>query len=107
MKKLVSLLLALVMCASLAACGGPDKQPAVDAYNKAADAVNAVADILYADPETYAPYIEDMLKLIDTMNECGEKLKGDDLSQEQLDKIAKDCGEIEEWAIAAKAAVEG
>ena len=37
MRKLLTILLAAVLCLSLAACGGsgPDKQPAIDAYNAA------------------------------------------------------------------------
>ena len=36
MKKLLTILLAAVLCLSLAACGGsgPDKQPAIDAYRE-------------------------------------------------------------------------
>ena len=44
MKKIVALLLALVMCLSLVACGGPDKQPAVDAYNKLAQNYNTFVE---------------------------------------------------------------
>ena len=42
MKKLLTILLAAVLCLSLAACGGsgPDKQPAIDAYNKLAENYN-------------------------------------------------------------------
>ena len=34
--RLLALLLAALMVLSLAACGGPDKQPAIDAYNELA-----------------------------------------------------------------------
>ena len=37
MKKFVALILAIVLCLSLVACGGPDKQPAIDAFNAAVD----------------------------------------------------------------------
>lgn len=106
MKKLCSLLLALVMCASLIACGGPDKQPAIDAQAKAAAAFNELSAIVNADPETYADYIDGMVSLANSLNECSEKLKSDNLTQEQLDKIVTDCGEIEEWAKAAIAQLE-
>lgn len=108
MKKLVSLLLALMMCVSLAACGGPDKQPAIDAYNKAAAAFNEVADILNADPETYADYISEMNRLSGELNQVGEALQNDnDIKQETLDQWLKVCTEVEQWATAAKAELEG
>lgn len=107
MKKMVSLLLVIAMCFSLTACGGPDKQPAIDAHNKAGDAVNAVSDILNSDPETYAAYIEEMIPLVDMLNECGEVLGSDDtLEQDALDEWVEVCGEIEQWAIDVKAELE-
>ncbi len=47
MKKLLTILLAAVLCLSLAACGGsgPDKQPAIDAYNKLAENYNKFVEI--------------------------------------------------------------
>ena len=95
MKKLISLLLALMMCISLAACGGPDKQPAIDAYNN-------------ADPETYADYISEMNRLSGNLNQVGEALQNDDdIKQETLDQWIKVCTEVEQWATAAKAELEG
>ncbi len=107
MKKMISLLLAMAMCFSLAACGGPDKQPAIDAHNKAGTAINELSEIINADPETYADYISEMNTLVDTLNQCGEVLEGDEkLEQDALDEWAKTCGEIEQWAKEAKAELE-
>lgn len=107
MKKMASLLLVTAMCLSMAACGGPDKQPAIDAHNRAADAMNALGEIINADPETYSEYLDDMNTLIDSMNQCGEMLEGDELDQEQLDEWTEQCNEIEQWAKDAKAEIEG
>ena len=47
MKKLLALMLALVMSLSLAACdSGPDKQPAIDAYNQCSETYNKFVDIM-------------------------------------------------------------
>ena len=53
MKKITSLLLVLVMCVSLVACGGVDKQPAIDAFNKASTAYDEVATIINENPDAY------------------------------------------------------
>lgn len=104
MKKLVSLLLALTMCASLVACGGPNKQPAIDAHNKAGAAVNEVIEIINQDPDSYADYTEDMASLVDMLNQIGEGLEtSKDLNQEDLDEWVEMCGEIEQWAADVKA----
>lgn len=109
MKKLASLLLVTAMCLSMAACGGPDKQPAIDAHNKAADAMNALSEVINADPETYSEYLDDMNTLIDAMNQCGELLESDseELDQEALDEWVEQCNEIEQWAKDATAEIEG
>ena len=45
MKKLASVMLVLLLCVTLVACGGPDKQPAIDAYNTLANNYNTFANI--------------------------------------------------------------
>lgn len=107
MKKVVSFLLATAMCLSLAACGGPDKQPAIDAHNRAGDAVNELTEIINADPESYADYISEMNTLVDTLNQCGELLgSNEELDQDTLDEWVKTCGDIEKWAKEAKEELE-
>lgn len=108
MKKLVSLLLAVILCLSLAACGGPDKQPAIDAHNKAGEAMNALSDLINQDPASYADYIDEMNELVELLNECGAYLESSsDLNQEDLDEWVGVCGEIEAWASLTKAELEG
>lgn len=107
MKKLISFLLATVLCFSLVACGGPDKQPAIDAHNRAGAAVNELVDIINADPESYAPYVEEMARLTELLNQCGQALQGGDLDQDALDEWVGICNEIEQWAVEAKAELGG
>lgn len=108
MKKLFSLLLALAMCVSLAACGGGvDKQPAIDAHNVAGAAVNDLTTLINANPEPYAEYISDMNDLVAQLNECGAFLESDEkTTQEALDQWVKTCNDIEKWAKDAKAEIE-
>lgn len=108
MKKMVSVLLAAVMCLSMAACGGPDKQPAIDAHNKAGDAINELTEIINENPEAYSEYLEDINSLVELMNQCGELLESDsdELDQEALDEWVEKCGEVEQWAKDAKAEIE-
>lgn len=107
MKKLISFLMAMVLCFSLTACGGPDKQAAIEAHNRAGAAVNELVDIINADPESYAPYLEEMARLTDLLNQCGQALEKNDLEQAALDEWEETCNEIEQWAIDAKAELEG
>ena len=92
MKKLTALLLALVMCLSLVACdSGPDKQPAIDAYNELATNYNEFVEYANQDLDSYTQ--ED----IDLMNGCaavideyGAKLNSDaELTQEEIDEIVE------------------
>lgn len=106
MKKLVSLLLALVMCASLAACGGVDKQPAIDAQDRAAKAINEVSVLLNEHADSIEDFSGTFNQMCATLDEFGEMLVNDDMNQEQVDIIVKGCKEIEDWAVAAKAELE-
>ena len=105
MKKISSLLLALIMCISLVACGGPDKQPAIDAFNKASDAYDEVATIINENPDAYDQ------EVIDTLNEMADILiqhkelleSGDEIEQEKLDEMIAWYGDVEAWVADVKA----
>ena len=107
MKKLVSLLLAALLCLSLTACGGPDKQPAIDAYNKAATAVNALVEIMNNDLDTYADYVDIMNQIVADLNDVADALENDELDQDTLDQLVTQCQTIEQLAVEAKAELEG
>lgn len=99
MKKLFTLLVTLALCLSLAACGGPDKQPAVNAFNSASDAFNEVADVINGDIDSCPADLVDMLnQLSDQLTTKGEQLQNDDLSQEDLDAMTEWFGEVQTWA---------
>lgn len=89
MKKLIAFFLALVLCLSLVACGGPDKQPAIDAFNKMAENYNAFVEKENENLDSWAQEdIEYMNQIADTITEYGEKLSGDtEFTQEQLDEM--------------------
>lgn len=109
MKKLVSLLLAALLCLSLAACGKKvDKQPAIDAYNRAATALNEVITIINNDQETYGQYNDMMAEVIETLTECGNTLNGsDDLDQATVDKLVEQCNQLEALAADVLADMQG
>ena len=106
MKKLITLVLALVMCLSLVACGGgPDKQPAIDAFNQAKDSFNAVAAEINKEPDAYAQEVIDtMIEMANLLEEHGTLLSSDEeLSQEQLDEMIAWYADVEEWVADVKA----
>ena len=87
MKKFTALLLTLVLCLSMVACGssGPDKQPAIDSYNTLAENYNAFVDIANKDLSAWGEEdIEFMNNCADVINEYGTKLDSDEeLTQEE------------------------
>ena len=105
MKKVTSLLLALIMCLSLVACGGPDKQPAIDAFNKASDAYDEVATIINENPDAYDQEVIDTLnEMADVLIQHKELLESDDeIEQEKLDEMIAWYGDVEAWVADVKA----
>lgn len=120
MKKLTALLLALVMCLALVACGGEDTsaeapadtqpavettagadtQPAIDAFNTAADAFDTVANAINEDPDAYPQ------ELIDVLNDMADALlevkgileDGTEMTEAQVEELIGNLNDIEEWA---------
>lgn len=105
MKKLIALVLALVLCLAVAACGGPDRQPAIDAFNKARDAFNEVATVINADIEAYdEEVITTMTEMANLLEEHRQVLEGnEELTQEKLDEMLAWYGEVETWVASVKA----
>lgn len=101
MKKLTALFMAIAMSLSLVACGGgPDKQPAIDALDKAGTAFNEVANKMNENIGMYPQdTIDELNELAGIMNEKMELLASDtDLTQEDIDAIVASAAEIEAWA---------
>lgn len=98
MKKLLTILLVTVLCLSLAACGssGPDKQPAIDAYNELAENYNKFVEISNEDLSGWSEEdIDFMNSIADEITKYGEQLESDDeLTQEQLDEMIEACNEV-------------
>lgn len=105
MKKLISVLLALIMCLSLVACGGPDKQPAIDAFNAANTAFAEVANAMNENPEVFPEdVIDSMVSLGETIAEHKALLAGDEkLSEEQLEEMIAWYATVEEMMTELKA----
>ena len=91
MKKIVALLLALVLSLSLVACGGPDVQPAVDAYNKLAQTYNTFVEQENENLDAWAAEdVEYMNQVADVITQYGEKLSsGAEFTQEQIDEMVE------------------
>ena len=104
MKKFIALLLALVMGLSIVACGGPDKQPAIDAFNHAKDAFNEVSAEINKEPDAYAEEVIDtMIEMANLLQQHGEILGSDqEITQEQLDEMIAWYADVEEWVAAIK-----
>ena len=105
MKKLIALLLVMVLGISLVACGGPDRQPAIDAFNSAKDAFNEVAIYMNENQELFfEEEIDIMIEFSSVLEQHKAKLEGkDELTQEQLDEMIAWYGDVVDWADQIKA----
>lgn len=106
MKKLITLLLALVMSINLVACG-VDTQPAIDAYNELAENYNKFVDLgnenLESIPQEDVEFFNELATVID---DYGTKLgNGTEFTQEEVDEMVEMFDELngiiaetlEEW----------
>lgn len=101
MQKLTALIMAVAMSLSLVACGGgPDRQPAIDAMNKASAAYNEVADKMNEKIDIYPQdMVDDLNEMVDIVNEQVDRLNSDEeLTQEDLDAIIEVAAQVEAWA---------
>ena len=97
----------LLLALSLTACGGPNKQPTVDAYNRAKDVFNEVSSVINQNIEAYdEEFVNEMIGLANLLNEIKVKLDSNDLDQETLDNLTDWCGQVEQWAVDVKAVLE-
>lgn len=108
MKKVVALLLAVMMCFALVACSAPDKQPAIDAFNEASTAFDALANEINANPDAYAQDVFDtMNEMADVMTQHKELLESDEeITQEKLDEMIAWYGDVLEWVESVKTELE-
>lgn len=105
MKKLISLLLALVMMFALTACGGPDMQPTIDKFNETADVFAEVATAINADPSIVPEEgIDFMIELSGALEEHRALLEsGEELPEEQLAEMNAWYDQVQERLAAIKA----
>ena len=102
MKKFFALLLALMMCLSLSACGGSevDTQPAIDAFNEASTAFNTLADEVNANPDAFDDeFIADLQEMSASLSEYQATLEsGEALTEENVNDLVSAFGEVKTWA---------
>lgn len=99
MKKLLALLLALVLSLSLVACGGADKQPAIDKFNETSAAFNAVSARINENIEMFDDsVIDSMTEMANLLNEYNALLSGDqEIEQEDLDAMIEWFNDVDAW----------
>lgn len=76
MKKLMVLIMTIMMGMSLVACGGADKQPAIDAFNNTSTSFNEVANIINENPQAYdQDLVDTMIDWYGTVDEWVAQVK--------------------------------
>ena len=88
MKKLMVLIMTMMMGMSLVACGGADKQPAIDAFNKTSTSFNEVANIINENPQAY-----EHKQILES---------DDDVEEEKLQEMIDWYGTVDEWVAQVK-----
>ncbi len=107
MKKFLALTLALAMCLTLTACGGVDKQAAVDAHTALVEAYNELGALINENgtlvtPETASAVAE----IADVLSAYTEELESADLTQERADEIVEELNGYTDLIAEYKALVE-
>ncbi len=105
MKKIIAFLMAVIMSLSLVACaGGIDRQPAIDAFNKASTAFDEFADVINENPDAYdEEIINGMVELANVMIQHKEMLEGEEeIAEETLAEMITWYGTVEQWVAEAK-----
>lgn len=103
MKKLMVLIMTMMMGMSLVACGGADKQPAIDAFNKTSTSFNEVANIINENPQAYdQDLVDTMVDMAGVLNEHKQILESDDVEEEKLQEMIDWYGTVDEWVAQVK-----
>ena len=107
MKKVIALLLAIVMCVALTACGGVDKSAAIDAYNANHLLLVEVAELANANIEIMDASVTDAVTEISyALGDIQAELESADITQERVDEIEAQMAVYAEELAAYKAIVE-
>ena len=98
MKKLMVLIMTMMMGMSLVACGGADKQPAIDAFNKTSTSFNN------ENPQAYdQDLVDTMVDMAGVLNEHKQILESDDdVEEEKLQEMIDWYGTVDEWVAQVK-----
>lgn len=98
MKKIFALVLVIAMALSFAGCGGPDRQPAIDAFNAANTVFTEVANAINSGAvEAAEEDVEYLIELAEVIAEHKAILEDDsiELTEEKLAEMASWYGEVE------------
>lgn len=100
MKKLLSMILAMVMCVSLVACGGGvDKQPAIDAFNSTNTEFAALAQEVNANVDAYSDeFVDLMIEMGESIASAKDLLESDqELTEENVAELVSSLNGVKEW----------
>jgi len=98
MKKILALVLVLAMALSFAGCGGPDRQPAIDAFNAANTAFTEVANAINSGAvEVAEEDVEYLIELAEVIAEHKALLEDDsvELTEEKLAEMTAWYNDVE------------
>ena len=100
MKKFFALVLSFLLVLSLVACGGPDRQPAIDAFNATSAAFNEFSAVVNENIEEYPDdFVDLMIDMAELLNEYQGILSDDsyELSEDDLNAMIEWFGTVDTW----------
>lgn len=103
MKKMITMLAAMMLCVSLVACGGVDSQPAIDAYNELCDNYNKFVELANEDIDSVAQEDVDYFNtLAASLDVYREKFDSNaEFTQEEVDEMVADFNELNDVIVDA------
>ena len=105
MKKILVMMIAVVLCFSLVACGGPDLEAAAAAHTKASTAFNEVATYMNENADAFGEEETSfMVEMAGALEEMKAMLESEDVTQEQADEAEAWYNDVYERMMAIKEA---
>ncbi len=104
MKRVVTVIMAMMICLAMTACGGVDTQPLVDKFNETSTAFDELGTEVNANLDTYPQeFIDVMNVMADALLQVKDLLESDTaIEQEDYDALMQSLADVDAWIVDAR-----